>query len=69
METLLTKYGAKNIVRQILEGKTILTAELKVQNMKDLVARLKTIGRAEERSMPADHDDGNVSLVIEILNK
>jgi hypothetical protein len=67
-EKLLNKYGSKNIVRQMPEGKVILTAEIKIQNMKDMITKLKTIGQIEERILPAGDSDGNIILVIEILN-
>jgi hypothetical protein len=69
VEKLLAKYGAKNIVRRTLEDKAIVTAELKNQTMKDFIARLKTIGRVEEKIVPVDNADGNISIVIEILNQ
>jgi hypothetical protein len=69
VEKLLVKYGSKNIIRQITEGNAVLTAELKIQNMEDLMMQLKTIGRMEERILPVDDSDGNITVVIEILNK
>jgi len=68
VEKLLAKYGSKNIVRQMTEDKAVLTAELKIQNMKDLMMQLKAIGRTEEIILPAGDSDGNIVLVIEILN-
>jgi len=68
VEKLLNKYEAKKIIKQIPEVKAIFTAELKVKNIKDFIAQLKTIGKVEERGMPADSAEGDISVVIEILN-
>ncbi len=68
VEKLLNKYEAKKIVKQMPEGKAILTAELKVKNIKDLMAQLKTIGKVEEKGMPAYSAERDISVVIEILN-
>lgn len=67
-DKFLTTYGAKNITRQMLEDKAILTAELKIQNMKDLMAQLKTIGRTEKIIIPAGNPDENITVIIEIIN-
>jgi hypothetical protein len=69
VEKRLTKYGAKNIVREMPDDKIILTAEFKIQNMKDFIAQLKTIGLTKEIIMPSESTEGNVVAVIEILNK
>ena len=69
VEKLLIKYEAKNINRQIMQGKTILTAELKNQKINDFTARLKTIGQVEEGSAPLNNAVENIILMIEILNK
>jgi hypothetical protein len=68
VEQLLVKFEAKKIVRQMFADKAILTAELKVKSIKGFIAQLKAIGRVEERGMPADTAEGDMSLVIEILN-
>jgi hypothetical protein len=69
VEKLLIKYEAKNINRQITQGKAILTAELKNQKINDFTARLKTIGQIEEGSVHIDNAEENIILMIEILNK
>jgi hypothetical protein len=52
-----------------MQGKTILTAELKNQKINDFTARLKTIGQVEEGSAPLNNAVENIILMIEILNK
>jgi Putative zinc-finger/Predicted integral membrane protein (DUF2275) len=69
VEKLLIKYEAKNINRQITQGKAILTAELKNQKINDFTARLKTIGQVEEGSALLNNAGENITLMIEILNK
>jgi hypothetical protein len=69
VEKLLIKYEAKNINRQITQGKAILTAELKNQKINDFTARLKTIGQIEEGSVHIDNAEENIIIMIEILNK
>jgi hypothetical protein len=68
VEKLLVKYDAKKIVKQMPGGKAILTAELKTKKMKDLIAQLKTIGRVEEKGLPMDAAEGDIAVVIEIIN-
>ena len=69
VEKLLIKYEAKNINRQTTQGKVIMTVELKNQKTNDFTTRLKTIGQVEEGSAPLNNTEGNIFLVIEILNK
>jgi hypothetical protein len=68
IQKLLIKYEATKIYSQTAQGKVFLTAEMKNQKMKDFTAKLKTIGRVEEVTLPPDNVDGNISLVIEISN-
>lgn len=69
VEKLLIKYEAKNINKQTTQGKVIMTVELKNQKTNDFTTRLKTIGQVEEGSAPLNNAEGNIFLVIEILNK
>jgi hypothetical protein len=69
VEKLLNKYEAKKVFKQMPEGKAILTAELKVKNIKDFIAQLKTIGRVEEKSMSAENSEWDIAVVIEIKNQ
>jgi hypothetical protein len=69
VEKLLVKYEAKNISRQMAQGKVVLTAELKNQKIKDFTARLKKLGRVEEIDVREAYAEGNISFVIEIVNE
>jgi len=68
VEKILKKYEAKKIVKQTPNGKVFLTAEIKAQKMDDFVVQLKTIGRVEERDMPVDSVQGDISVVVEIVS-
>ena len=46
-----------------------MTVELKNQETNVFTTRLKTIGQVEEDSAPLNNTEGNIFLVIEILNK
>jgi len=67
VEKLLAKYEAKNIVRKTAQGKTILTAQLKNQKIKDLMLQLKSIGAIEPADIPADNSVNETTVVIEIV--
>ena len=67
VEKLLIKYEAQNINRHTTQGKTILSAQLKNQRIKDFMVRLKTIGQIEEGNIPPDNTEENITITIEIL--
>jgi hypothetical protein len=68
VEKILKKSEAKNIDKQTSNNTVLLTAEIKAQKMMDFVAQLKTIGRVERKDMPLDSDEGDILVVIEIVN-
>lgn len=68
VQKLLAKYEAKNIVRKTAQGKTILTAQMKNQKIKDFVTQLKSIGPIEPADIPADNSANETTVVIEIIN-
>jgi hypothetical protein len=68
-EKLLIRYEAKKVVKQMSEGRATFAAELKTKNIKDFIAQLKTIGRVEEKGIPADDSsERDISGVIEIIS-
>jgi hypothetical protein len=69
VKNLLGKFGARKIERQSLEGKEVITAELKVQNVKEFMEKLKTIGEMGEKGMPSDIRERDISITIEIFGK
>jgi len=68
-EKLLTKYEAKNISRQVSQGKAVLTAEIKTRKIRDLLAQLKTIGQIDGNMLVPDTAEENTFLVIEFSNQ
>ena len=68
VEKLLTKYEAKNIVKQTSAGKVVISAEIKTQKVKDFITQLKIIGRVEEKELPIISNKYDKLLVIEILS-
>ena len=69
VKNLLGKFGARKIERQSLEGKEVITAELKVQNVKEFMEKLKTIGKTKEKGIPADIRERDISITIELFGK
>jgi hypothetical protein len=69
VEKLLGKFGARKIERQSLEGKEVITAELKVQNVKEFIEKLKTMGEMGEKGIPSDIRERDISITIEIFGK
>ena len=67
-EKILTKYKARKITKQMMDGKTILQAELPAKYLKDVLSQLRNLGRVEEKNMPADGGDQDIAIVIEINN-
>ena len=68
-EKILTKYKARKVTKQLIDGKVILQAELPAKNLKDILSQLRTIGLVEEKNMPADGGDHDIAVVIEIKNQ
>lgn len=68
VEKLLLKYEAQNLTRQTIQDKIIITAELKNQNIKDLITKLKTIGLLEQENISTHHVEGETLMIIEIAN-
>ena len=64
---LLVKYDAKNITRQMKQDKTIMTAQLKNQKIKDFIKQLNKIGSIEESILPVADAEGNVSIAVEFF--
>jgi hypothetical protein len=64
-EKLLVKHEAKNINRRITQGKNIITAQLKSQNIKDFITQLEKIGYLKESVLPVADAEGDISIVVE----
>lgn len=68
VEKLLFKYEAKNLTRQTLQNKIIITAELKNKNIIELITKLKTIGLLEPGNISTHHVEGETFIVMEIAD-
>jgi hypothetical protein len=68
-EKILTKYKAKKVTKQLIDGKAILQAELPAKNLKDVLLQLRNLGRVEEKNMPADIGKQDITVVVEIKNQ
>jgi len=68
VEKILTKHEARKVTKQLIDGKAILQAELPAKNLKDVLSQLRSLGRVEEKNMPADGGERDINVVIEILN-
>jgi len=67
-EKLLRQYEARIVTRQIMPDKILITAQLKNEKVKDFLTRLNKISPIEESVLPVADTEGNVSIVMEILN-
>jgi hypothetical protein len=68
-EKILTKYKARKVTKQMIDGKIILQAELPDKKLEEVLSRLRTVGRVEEKNMPADGSKQDITVVIEILKQ
>jgi len=64
-EKLLGKYEAKNVNRQIKQGKYVIAAQLKSEKIKDFLTQLEKIGHIEESILPVVDAEENISIVVE----
>jgi hypothetical protein len=68
VEKLLGRFEAKNIVKKLSASKTTITMEFNSQQLKDLIAQLKTIGEVDRKGMPDAVSLQVISITIEIMN-
>ena len=67
-ENILTKHAVREVTKKLIDGKTILQAEIPAKNLINLLSQLRNLGRVEAKSMPADGGEQDVNLLIEIKN-
>jgi hypothetical protein len=68
VESLLGTLDARKIQRQSREDKEVLTAVMTAQNLRELREKLKAIGKTEEKGIPADMREGDLSITIELFS-
>ena len=68
VESMLGTLGARKIQRQSREGKEVLTAVMPAQNVRELREKLKAFGETEEKRIPTDIRERDVSITIELIS-
>lgn len=69
VEIILAEYSMAKVSRQSIEAKVIFRAEISKEKLKDFIEKLKTIGKVEEKGLPAISTEGYIPVVIEIQNQ
>jgi len=67
-EKILTNHNAKKVTKKLVDGKTILKAEIPAKNLKDVLSQLRGFGRVEEKNMPPESGEQAINVIIEIKN-
>lgn len=69
VEKILTKNNARKVTKQLMDSKAILQAELPTKNLKDVLLQLQVIGQVKEKNVPAESDEQDITVMIEIINQ
>jgi uncharacterized protein YqkB len=69
VEKILAEYSAAKVSRQSTEAKVIFRAEISKDKLKDFIEKLKTIGKVEEKGLPAISTESYIPVVIEIQDQ
>jgi hypothetical protein len=67
IEGFLGQVGARKIEKESLEGKEVLTAEIRGQNMEEFMKKLKAIGEVKEKAMPPNIIEEDTVIRIEVV--
>ena len=67
VEKFLGQFGARKIERESREGREVLAAELKAQNVKEFLEKLKDIGETKEKGIPRDIPEGDMAIRVNIV--
>ena len=68
VESLLNRFGARKITKESLEGREILTTELKAPQVKEFLEKLKAIGEVKEKGLPPDISEEDVTIRVELVS-
>jgi hypothetical protein len=68
VEHILDKFDERLIEKQSREGRELLTAEIKGQNVNEFLKELKKIGEVRANGLPRDVVEGNVTVRTEIVS-
>jgi len=66
-EKILSRYNAKKVTRQSVEGRIIVRAEVSGKDWQEVLAKLKELGWVEEKVMPSDKAHRGMNVLIEII--
>jgi hypothetical protein len=69
IEKTLRELEGKVTGTESVEGKKIVTGEINVVKLKELVARLKAVGQVKEKDIDYEGAKGEVRIRIEVVNK
>jgi hypothetical protein len=67
IETLLGKFNARQIQRQSHDDKNVLTAVIHAQDLRELIEKIKIIGKTKEKEIPTRIQKNDISIAIEII--
>jgi hypothetical protein len=68
VEKILGQLGARKIERESREGREVLAGELKAQNVREFLEKLKDIGEIKEKGIPRDIPEGDMAIRVDIVS-
>lgn len=69
VEKILTRYDAKKVTKQMVEGEVVIRAEVLGKDWNEVLSKLKMIGQVEEKVTPADIGERGMNVLIEISDR
>lgn len=69
VEKLLAGYNARKVTKQLTEGRVMIGAEVPGKAWNEVLAKLKTIGRVEEKITHAESRERMIIVTIEISGR
>jgi hypothetical protein len=69
VEKILAHYDAKKVTKQLAESKALILAEVSGKHWKNILSKLKRIGQVDEKVMPTDIGERDLSVIIEISGR
>jgi anti-sigma factor RsiW len=69
VEQVLARYDAKQVTKQLAEGKVVIRAEVAGKYWQEVITKLKGIGQVEEKGLPADIGERVIHVMIEISGR
>lgn len=69
VEKILAQVNAEKVAKQDVEGRMAIRAEISGKHWKNLLSKLKSIGRVDEKDGPSDTDERTIKVTIEISER